>query len=454
MIKLIFLIAVIICTGVSLWVYLDFKNKSLPEEHLQFSLDMKNITRVYDAELNLNFINEKIEFKSKLKPVGDQIILTADADGFVKQDQCDDNLVVVSMNGTSFLGRTFHDNYPFNLTEYAPVNFIELTRTCYFQYQFVPNGDFNLLLSNQTDRPLSIDNLTFTTKFDDKKYQCREVCIFTKQMHYSDSDNNKNIRTVTLEEKNLSEKRLYFSLRTNDRGYQSISDTAYALFIGLIMAALSIGFDLVKNIKKRINFKNESSFFLVQYFTSGFVIWSIILQITEEFKHEIVFREFRNFLWQEQFFIVIFVPIIAQAFLHYDKRLRINRAVRTIRSKYALILFVVFLGPAILPLAYTSFFADTLFIITKDYPAARNPQVNFAEFTLQMAIFGYSLSIISVVIERALKYFIDNNDVEAFPRNQLNSKNKSIIVVSLFLISLFVFFFNDIVNFVSNLSHY
>ena len=248
---------------------------------------------------------------------------------------------------------------------------------------------------------------------------------------------------LIFEENNVSEKKLDFSLRTNERAFQTISNTAYAIFIGLMMTTLGIGFDLVKNTRKKISLKKEIRFFLITYFSNGFVIWSIILMLTEVFKHETIIHEFRNMLWINQLFLVILIPIISQNMLNQIKKHTINIAVKRVLSKYVRISVILSISLSIIILSYAIYAANILAIIPKDIPDTRSPEINFGEYTLRLAITGYLVSIFSLGISRTKKYFHDNNDVEIKDFRILNRRNRWVIIVSLSVIGLIYYLFTN-----------
>ncbi|MHB8546545.1 MAG: hypothetical protein ACYDAJ_07260 [Nitrosotalea sp.] len=444
MIKWIYFIIILFLIPTSWWIYSYYQNQPLVEEDLAFSANFKNITRVYDTNMNLNFNTQQIMFSSKLQPLGNSIMINLHSRGFVDTPQsCDDNLFIWSKNGSEF-PRVSHYGIPFQLNNYSPVDFLQIVETCSFQYTLVPNGNFVIQFFNQTQaqiKNLVVDNFTFTTLFDDKKYGCRETCIFTKQLNYYDSNPNDNTRTVIFNGQNIDERTINLSLRTYDKNFQLIADTSKAIFTGLIMAALGTGYDLLKNKpKKSIKWKKELRFFTFTYFTNGFTIGSFIVLATQIFKSVPTVYAFRTSLWYDQTFWIFLVPITAQVIFRLSKNPVINPAVKRVTKKMSLITFVFVTSSAFSILSYAFFFASILLIIPTDNPITRNLTIDFGMFTLMMSISGYLASFLSLILARTRKYYKDNNDVDEVESKIFNFENKVVIMSVLFSMSLIIFF--------------
>lgn len=240
----------LVIVGASFWY---FDNYELEEEDLALSITyMKNITRIENAEIDLDFYKKQLRFTSQFHSSGTGIMLDLGSRGFVDHDnKCNDNVFLEFKNGG---GQTLtpRDKQILKLDKFPEITLIELSRTCNFENDLIPNGELTVHLFNETQAQSPIiDDIQFTTSFNDNRYGCRDICVFTRQLDFEDSNNQNNVRTIKLAGKEIDARSMIFSLRTFDKQAEDIANFAYAIFIGLIIASLGIGYDFVKEKQKK-----------------------------------------------------------------------------------------------------------------------------------------------------------------------------------------------------------
>lgn len=251
--RLAFLGVVLISILVSFYFYTYYNDVYLKEDEYGLSVTyVANITKIDYAEIELNFVDEYMEFKSKFYADDSIINLNLHPKGFNKNNRCNDNLLLI-LKDDSQISRTWTNNKPFYLYKHVDVeslDFIELTKTCKFDEEKLPNGrfSFHLFSQNQTQAPL-IDKISFKTTFDDKKFGCRGSCVLNDVLSHEEIVPKKDERTILLVGEEFDSRHLKFDLTTYDKESELYSNTAYAFFIGLIMAAIGIGYDLIKGRK-------------------------------------------------------------------------------------------------------------------------------------------------------------------------------------------------------------
>lgn len=218
-------------TIVILYLFLYYDNKPITEENLALSMSFtQNITKIESAKITLDFIKERMEFKSKFYPEGNGIKLESGSRGFGDEDQCSDSLSIQLGNGSGY-SRTWHDDVSFPLQEYGDVDHILLTKTCEFSRKIVPNGEFTVHLYGEGKKEgAKIDDLQFETIFDSKRYDCRNDCVVAKGFEYSDSvDTERNEITATLNTTHYGIQRTEFDLRADDIELQRLTNILFTL---------------------------------------------------------------------------------------------------------------------------------------------------------------------------------------------------------------------------------
>lgn len=213
--------------------YLYFENINVQEEELGFSMYyMENVTQIDSAIIDLNFIENTMIFTSKFNVDGDGIRLDSNSKGFQNSDNnCSDDLNLKLSDGRE-QGLTWHDKQSVLFSEYGKVNYVELTKTCKFNREITPNGEFTVHLfgKNQTVGVL-VSDLKFKTSFDSKIFDCDDECVYAKNFIYTDFINSEeNIRDVLLEGTDVDTRYVKFDLRSFNMSYEKLSNFFFTMF--------------------------------------------------------------------------------------------------------------------------------------------------------------------------------------------------------------------------------
>lgn len=168
-----------------------------------------------------------------------------------------------------------------------------------------------------------------------------------------------------------------------------------------------------------VNFKNESCFFLKTFWTNGFTIWSIILEITGFF-HEIpIVFAFRESLWMEQSMWVFFVPMVYQIGFRYFLQGKFTQKLKTSSKKKVFFAsFVLGIVTSSIIVEYAYFAGDTLSIIADHHKDARG--INYTNIPWLKAL-NWGLITAILAGERYRKHLVNNQEFEERHNDKLNS---------------------------------
>ncbi len=213
--------------------YLYFEDIRVQEEELGLSIYyMGNVTKIDSATIDLNFIENKMKFTSKFYVEGNGIRLDSNSKGFQNSDNnCSDDLHL-ELSDNRGQGLTWHDGKPVKFSEYSEVDYVELTKTCKFNTEIIPNSEFTVHLfgKDQTVGVL-IPDLKFKMSFDSKKFDCDDECVYAKNFVYTDFINSeKNRRDVILEGIDVDARYMEFDLRTFNMNYEKLPDLLFTMF--------------------------------------------------------------------------------------------------------------------------------------------------------------------------------------------------------------------------------
>ncbi len=169
-----------------------------------------------------------------------------------------------------------------------------------------------------------------------------------------------------------------------------------------------------------LNFKNESVFFLKTFWTNGFSIWTVILEITGLFKQIPLIFSFRESLWQDQSMWVFFVPLVYQIAFRYFLQDKINPKLKTTSSKKKMLFvgFVLGLITASPIIEYAYFAGDALLIIPENHEEVKGK--NYVNVPWLKAL-NWGFVIIFLVGARYRKHLVNNNEVIERHNDNLNT---------------------------------
>lgn len=232
------------------YAYTFFNTAELEDEDLVLSIHfLQNVTSVRDTLITLDFVDEKVTFESTLFVKGDGMLLSTHDKNFQNYDSaCGRHFTIVS-NNTDIMYRTWNDNLRFSFDGLGEFDHIKMKKICTFEEPLVPNGDFGVhVYGNKTSVGMPLDKVSFTMLFDSKKFECRDKCISSNQFLVTDSDEEHDVKTLTLEGNNVNSRYMDFELRTTDAYSKQIADYFFiAIQIMTGVAATILVFTISRN---------------------------------------------------------------------------------------------------------------------------------------------------------------------------------------------------------------
>lgn len=228
--------------GLFVNLYLDYTNQTLQEEELALSVYfLQNVTGVDNATLALDFVEKKMVFESTLYVEGNGILMKTNSKGFQNNDSnCKENLDIVSKDGSE-RGRTWYDRLPISFEGFGEVDYIEMTKTCDFQDELSPNGEFRVhLFGKDQSVGVEVDEIPFTMIFDSDKYRCNDFCMFSKQFKLLDIEKRDTITILRAEATNPQTTSMRIDLRTENFAAEQMASIFFILIQVGIGATLTI----------------------------------------------------------------------------------------------------------------------------------------------------------------------------------------------------------------------
>jgi len=246
------IVLVIVLVGIyfTYGLYMSDQNQSLKINGytLWLSFD-RNITQVDNLDMAMNYNDKTFQFSSHFVPKGQNIVFEIETLRFNQDNSC--NMVLQELDSDSnpkqvwpitksLIQRISMKNDPHNST-------LLLKGTCTLN-DTAPNGFLQIELSNQT-KPVPISNATLDVHFDASKFGCRENCLYNIHSHVLDDDKNNGVYHISAIGNNIDDARnLVFELRTFDQIKANHDEIWLALFIGLIIFAFHVIYDLYKDL--------------------------------------------------------------------------------------------------------------------------------------------------------------------------------------------------------------